>query len=252
LGVRIPIFLGGIVKITRRAINPDGTKVELRKSQRFPVAIPVEVIWTAGGGRTVTQEAVAKQVNSHGGFLEMPVFPDLGTRVTLTNFLSAQTVEARVLATPDTRSGVSVGMIVELMSPSETFWGVDLQVKKTALELHKLEESLRSQGIDLRLLKEFRDAVDYVRTAATVAHQLRELQLNGHDETVILGRMAGERVCRAANLCLSIITDLDDRRISAATPGIAELQDSLEQACARLRSVLYPRESTRTVSSRRS
>lgn len=238
------------VRVAKRAINPDGTKVELRKSHRFPVAIPIEASWRGPDGIAVTEEAIAKQVNANGGFLEMANFPDLGTRVTLTNFLSAETVEARVLATPDTRSGVSSGMIVELVIPSESFWGVDLQVKKTAVEMRKLETSLRSQGIDLRLLKEFRDAVDYVRTAATVAHQLRELQLHGREETEALALMSEERVRRAASLCLAIVTDLDEERVNSETKGLDELYFSLEQACDRLRILLNRHEPARRVNSR--
>ena len=105
-------------------------------------------------------QAIAKQVNANGGFLEMTIYPPVGSRITLTNFLSAETAEARVLATPSSREGVSHGIIVELIKPSDSFWGVNLQVKKTSVELQKLEKSLQAEGIDFRLLNEFRDTVD--------------------------------------------------------------------------------------------
>ena len=57
----------------------------------------------------------------------MDNYPDIGTRVSLTNFLSAATSEARVLANPSSREGVAYGIVVELIVPSEVFWGVNLQ-----------------------------------------------------------------------------------------------------------------------------
>ncbi len=235
------------MRIKRRATNPDGTKVENRKATRFPVAVPIEASWPGPNGISIKQDAVARQVNVRGGFLEMGSFPEMGTRITLTNFLSAQTVEARVLATPDSRAGVSRGIIIELIAPSETFWGVDLQVKQTAVELQKLEESLRSQGIDLRLLKEFRDAVEYIRTAATVAQQLRELQLQGQADTEILTLIAAERARRATNLCLEVASDMDASAAGPDAKGMHESYRALQQACDRLRNLLKRQDSARHV-----
>jgi hypothetical protein len=243
---------GPKVRVTRRATNPDGTKVELRKTSRFPVAVPIEASWLGANGKAVKHDAVARQVNMRGGFLEMSNYPELGTRITLTNFLSAETVEARVLATPNTRAGVSNGIIIELVAPSETFWGVDLQVKKTAVELRKLETSLRNQGIDLRLLKEFRDAVDYIRTAATVAQQLRERQLQGHSEDEVLTLIAAERARRATNLCLEVASDMDAARSSKLPKDVGESYTSLLKACDRLKQLLKRQESERQDSERHS
>jgi hypothetical protein len=231
------------VRVARRATNPDGSKVEKRKSTRFPVAVPIEASWRGSDGKAVKQEAIARQVNVSGGFLEMGIYPEMGGRITLTNFLSAETVEARVLATPETRAGVSRGIVIELIVPSESFWGVDLQVKKTAVELQKLEETLRSQGIDLRLLKEFRDAVEYIRNAATVARQLRESQLNGQEDAETLSQIAADRARRAASLCQEVVSDME-----ATPPDLKGMHDSyhaLQQACDRLRSHLKRHESER-------
>src|SRR6202140_3500705 len=158
--------------MARRGTSPDGSKVERRKTQRFTVTIPIEASWLSSDGVVVKEQAVAKQVNANGGLLEMENYPELGSRITLTNFLSAETAEARVLATPSSREGVSQGIIVELVVPSDSFWGVNLQVKKAGVELQKLEKSLQSEGIDLRLLREYRDAVDCVRAAAQAVQQL--------------------------------------------------------------------------------
>src|SRR5215467_2199966 len=141
----------------KRTMGADGTDVERRKSRRFPVVVPVEVSWRGPTGIALKEDGVARQVNEKGGFLKMSNYPPVGTRVTLANFLSAQTAEARVLAAPDSRPGVASGIVVELIVPSEAFWGVDLQVNKTMAELQNLEKSLSHEDIDLRLVHEYRD-----------------------------------------------------------------------------------------------
>ena len=85
--------------------------------------------------------------------------------------------------------GVAHGIVVELTTPSETFWGVSLQVKKAGVELAKLEKPLlQSEGIDLRMLREYRDAVDCVRMAAQAVRELRERQLDGPRDAATLAR----------------------------------------------------------------
>ena len=233
-----------------RGTTPDGSKVERRKTIRFLVAVPVEASWRNSEGVPVLVQAVAKQVNANGGFLEMTIYPNVGSRITLTNFLSAESAEARVLATPNSREGVSHGIIVELITPSESFWGVNLQVKKTSVELQKLEKSLQAEGIDFRLLNEFRDTVDTLRTTALAVQQLREFQLKGHDDSEIISMLVADRVRRATNLSHELVADFDAGKISHSIKGVDELYDSLEQVCDRLRHLLKSRHPDRYVTTR--
>jgi hypothetical protein len=233
-----------------RGTTPDGSKAERRKTSRFLVAVPVEASWRTPEGVPVLVQAIAKQVNANGGFLEMTLYPTVGSRIALTNFLSAESAEARVLATPNSREGVSHGIIVELITPSDSFWGVNLQVKKTSVELQKLEKSLQAEGIDFRLLNEFRDTVDTLRTTALAVQQLRELQLKGRDDGEIVSMLVADRVRRATNLCHELVADIDAGKMSRETKEVNELFDSLEQACDRLRHLLKSRHPDRYVTSR--
>jgi hypothetical protein len=235
---------------TARGTTPDGSKAERRKTFRFLVAVPIEASWRNAEGVPVLVQAVAKQVNGNGGFLEMTIYPSVGSRITLTNFLSAESAEARVLATPSSREGVSHGIVVELITPSESFWGVNLQVKKTSVELQKLEKSLQAEGIDFRMLNEFRDTVDTLRTTALAVQQLREFQLRGRDDAEIIAMLVADRVRRATNLCHELVADLDAGKISNAIKGVDELFDSLEQACDRLRHLLKSRHPDRYLTTR--
>jgi hypothetical protein len=224
--------------MTRRATNSDGSKVERRRAQRFHVTVPLEVSWRGPDNEVIKEEAVARQVNANGGLLEMMRQPEMGTRVTIANFISAETAEARVLATPSTREGVAHGIAVELITPNESFWGVDLQVKRASIELQKLENSLRAGGIDLRLLKEYRDAAEYVRTAAGAVKQLRDCQLQGHSDTEVVAFLCAERIRRTAALCHEVLADIEAGRVHAETKGIEDYYHVIEQTMVRLGSLL--------------
>ena len=236
--------------MTGRGTSPDGSKAERRKSSRFLVAVPIEASWRNSEGVPVLVHAIAKQVNANGGFLEMTLYPGVGSRISLTNFLSAQSAEARVLATPSSREGVSHGIIVELITPSDSFWGVNLQVKKTSVELQKLEKSLQSEGIDFRMLNEFRDTVESLRTTALAVQQLRELQLKGRDDSEIIRMLVADRVRRTTHMCHEIVADIDGGKLSRETKEVEELYDSLEQACDRVRHLLKSLQPDRYVTTR--
>ena len=216
-------------------MSADGSSVERRKSRRFPVVVPIEVGWSGADNVAVKQDAVARQVNANGGFLKMSVYPELGTRVMLTNFVSAQTADARVIAAPHAREGVANGVIVEFIVPNEKFWGVDLQVKKTIVELRNLEKALQCEDMDLRLVKEYRDAVDYMRTAAGTLEQLREHQFRNMDYSELLSTLATDRVRRTIALCLGVVADLDTGRLKNASKDVDELYQALGHVHEHLR-----------------
>jgi len=223
------------VTFKKRPMSADGSRVERRKSRRFPVVVPIEVIWRGTDGSAVKEDAVARQVNANGGFLKMSAYPELGSRVTLTNFLSAQTAEARVLASPDAREGVANGIIVELIVPNESFWGVDFQVEKTILELQNLEKALQHEDMDLGLVKEYRGSVDDIRAAAETLRRLRECQFRGTDESELLSALATGRVRRTINLCLEVVADLDTGRVKDESQDVDEFYRAFEYLHERLR-----------------
>jgi hypothetical protein len=216
----------------KRPMSADGTDLERRKSRRFPVVVPVEVSWRGPNGIALKEDAVARQVNDRGGFLKMSKYPALGTRVTVANFLSAQTAEARVLAAPDSRPGVASGIIVELIVPNETFWGVDLQVNRTIVELQSLEKALKGEEIDLRLVREYRDAMDHICSITETLRRLRTSKPQGSDDQELLSALAADRTRRAASVCQNVIADLEAggiRQDSASVEELAEIIQHLQQ-----------------------
>ena len=157
----------------------------------------------------------------------MEKYPPVGARVTLANFLSAQTAEARVLAAPDSRPGVASGIVVELIAPNETFWGVDLQVNKTIVELQNLEKTLKGEEIDLRLAREYRDAMDYISSMTETLRRFRAFKPHGSDDRELLSALAADRMRRATSVCQGVIADLEAGRIRKI-PRV--LRNSLKQS----------------------
>src|SRR5205814_7025367 len=131
------------------------------------------------------ETAQAREVNAQGGLLDMKVYPSVGSQMELTNLLTGETYRARVVAIRR-NEGQFLGVAVELLIPSEAFWGVNFQLKKTSAELLRLNRAMQSGNLDPRILREFRDAVDYVRKTAWAAEEWQERQLRPRDPQTIL------------------------------------------------------------------
>lgn len=218
----------------KRPMSADGTELERRKSRRFPVVVPIEVSWRGPDGLSLKEDAVARLVNDKGGYLKMSKYPVVGTRVTLANFLSAQTAEARVLAAPDSRPGVASGIIIELIVPNESFWGVDLQVNKTIVELQNLEKTLKKEEIDLRLVREYRDAVEHIGNITETLQRLRTAKPRASDDGELLSTLAEDRIRRATSVCLDVIADVDAGRVRQDSAVAKEFLQTIQQVTQRL------------------
>ncbi|HKV61394.1 MAG TPA: hypothetical protein VJO16_05740 [Candidatus Acidoferrum sp.] len=186
----------------------------------------------------------AIEVNAQGGLLEMKAYPSVGSHLDLTNLLSGEAFRARVVGTRRATDGRILGVAVELLIPSETFWGVNFRLKKTSAELVKLDHALQSgNNLDPRILREFRDAVDYVRKTAWAAEEWQERQLERRDPHTVLPLITAERIRRATQLSESISDDFAAHEVSSETPGMAELFRALQRLHQNLADVFRNRES---------
>ncbi len=205
-----------------RSADPPAIKPEQRRGSRFPVVVPVDVKWQEGSGKPVKEAAQAKEVNAQGGLLDMKTYPRVGTKLELTNLLSGEATEARVVAMRSSKHGIALGVAVELLVPNETFWGLNFQLRKTSAELVKIEQAIKSGGVEPRILTEFRDAVDYVRKTAWAVQEWQERQLQHHDPHTVLPLLTAERIRRATQLNKAITTDLAAHEITRETAGMDE------------------------------
>jgi hypothetical protein len=202
----------------------------------------VKVKWSEPTGAGVIEFAEAKQVNMHGGLLNMKGHPSIGSVIELTSLTSTKTASARVVTLCSSKKSESQGVAVELLTPSETFWGVTFRLKMGIDNLLKLEEALRLGGMDPRVLREFRDAVDYVRKTAWALQEMQERQAQQRDTATVRSLLTEERVRRATQLSKALASDLDSHEVTEGTTGAAHLFRAIEGLYQRLASLFNIRE----------
>lgn len=210
---------------TAEHVPPRG---EQRRGSRFPVVVFVEAQWQGPGGKIVKETAQAMEVSALGGLLDMKAYPAIGNDIELTNLLSHEKTKARVLGTRRPQDGSALRVAVELLVPSETFWGLNFQLRKASAELVKIGQGIKVGGMEPRILEEFRDSVDYVRKTAWAVQEWQERQLKKHDPQTVLPLLTAERIRRVTQLSKSITTDLAAHQVTRETPGVEELFRAME------------------------
>ena len=205
---------------------------ELRRSVRFSLSVPIEVIWASREGTTLSEQAEAIEVNVHGALLRMKGRPPARSEIELKNRLTAKVAKARVIGD---RPPKYDAVAVELLAPSESFWGITFRLKKTATELRALEDEIKSGGADPRVLQEFRDAVDYVRKTAWAVYEWQDRQYKHKDAGTVLSLLTTERVRRATQLIDATATDLNAHQLLPETPGMQEFAAAIQRMSQRLR-----------------
>jgi hypothetical protein len=125
--------------------------------------------------------------------------------------------------------GRLLGVAIELLVPSEAFWGANFQLKKTCADLVRLEYDMRSGPIDPRILTEFRDAVDHVRKTAWAVQEWQERQSHHHNPHTVLPLLTAERIRRATQLCDTITADSAAHEVARETVGLDEFFRAVER-----------------------
>jgi hypothetical protein len=222
------------VKTDKSAADLPDSKGKNRRSDRYPVVVPVKVKWLEPSGASVIEFAEAKEVNMQGGLLDMRGRPAIGSIVELTNISSTKTASARVISLRTSIKSEVLGVALELLTPSETFWGVTYRLKMATDGLLKLEKDIRSGGMDTRVLREFRDAVDYVRKTAWALQELQERQAQQRDTATVRSLLTEERVRRATQLGQALLSDVDSHEVTGATSGAEDLFRVIEGLYQRL------------------
>jgi len=219
------------------------SKGKNRRSDRYPVVVPIKAKWSELSGAVIIEFAEAKEVNMHGGLLDMKGRPAIGSIIELTSLTSTKIASARVVSLRTSMKTEVLGVAVELLTPSETFWGVTYRLKSATEDLLKLEKDIRSGGMDARVLREFRDAVDYVRKTAWALQELQERKAQQRDIATVRSLLTEERVRRATQLSKTLTADLDSHEVTDGTVGAADLFRAIEGLYERLEGLFDIRES---------
>lgn len=214
-----------------------------RRSRRFPFISPVEATWQEPNGRIFREVGQATEVNAQGGLLEMKTYPAVGSQIEMPNLLSHESLHARVVNVRRNAEGRLLGVGVELLVPSDTFLGVNFQLKKACADLVKLEYDMRSGSINQRVLSEFRDAVDNVRKTAWAVQEWQERQSRHQDPQSVLPLLTAERILWATQLCEAISDASATKEVTRHTVGVEEFLRAVERLHQNLLDLFKDRES---------
>lgn len=112
------------------------------------------------------------------------------------------------------------------------------QLTRAAAELRHLEQTIKSKdaGVEVRLLIEFRKAIDQIRLTAWAVHRWLELRSEDRDPYGPLALLMAERIRRAIQLNNDLARDLKSIGTLPDTASVTELRD----AVGRLRECLDP------------
>lgn len=109
------------------------------------------------------------------------------------------------------------------------------RLENATTELQHLEQLVQTGELDQRVLSEFRNAVDHIRTTAWAVQKWVGLSHeSGGDPFSVLPIMSAERVRRATQIANDLCLDLQSSDVGLDTKGILDLYNSVDDLRRRL------------------
>src|ERR1700686_2870161 len=112
------------------------------------------------------------------------------------------------------------------------------RLKKTNEDLKKLQDSVKTGMINVKVLMDFRNAAERARQASAAVEQWLETQGKGSDPYSLFAQVMSQRVEMATQLVTDVTHDLES--LDFDTPGLPELNKAVLTLSERL-SKLFPR-----------
>jgi len=108
------------VTTDKSATEPSFSKAKNRRSDRYPVVVPVRVTWLEVAAQA-SSSCGAKEVNMHGGLLDMKGRPAINSVIELTNLSRLNSLRASGIPACLPK-GRGVGIVaIELLLPANHF-----------------------------------------------------------------------------------------------------------------------------------
>ncbi|HXO06166.1 MAG TPA: hypothetical protein VN884_11115 [Candidatus Sulfotelmatobacter sp.] len=127
----------------------------------------------------------------------------------------------------------------EKESTSSSERSITTRLESATRELNELEELVKSGDLDSRVLSEFREAVDHVRSTTWAVQKWIGLSdESGGDPFTVLPIMSAERVKRAIQISTDLSLDLQTIEVGIDTPGIIDLFNAVDDLHRRLAKLL--------------
>jgi hypothetical protein len=113
------------------------------------------------------------------------------------------------------------------------------RLEKAIVELQALHEILLfGEGLDVRILTDFRDALNRVRNTAWSAQQYMLSKATNEDSGSVLSTLAGERLRAAYQLCQTVQADLQSQDVKFQTGQLMELHSATKALTEELAELL--------------
>jgi len=98
--------------------------IDMRRSQRVLLRLPIQVRWTPPGETAISEETTTLVVNAHGALIVLAMKVKAGARIFIRNSALAQDKECRVVRVSGrVENKHEVG--VEFLRPDAKFWGLE-------------------------------------------------------------------------------------------------------------------------------
>lgn len=110
----------------------------------------------------------------------------------------------------------------------------ETKLKKTEEDLKDLQLSLRTGMVNVKVLMEFRQAIEHARNASSAVQQWMEKEKSGGDPFHILPKVVTERLQIAIALLKDVTQDIDAGDIDFDTAGLPALHKTVTSLYERL------------------
>ncbi|MBI3662069.1 MAG: hypothetical protein HY234_03340 [Acidobacteria bacterium] len=108
------------------------------------------------------------------------------------------------------------------------------RLRQATAELQDLEQAIFSREMDVRVLAEFRLAVNHIRQTAWIVEEWLKQQAANRDPYTLYPALNAERIRRAAQMNDELATELDSTGYAAESDGLQRLYQATERLFLRL------------------
>jgi hypothetical protein len=100
--------------------------IEMRRSQRVALRVPIQVRWTPPGEPVIAEETTTLVVNAHGALIVLAMKAKAGARIFVKNraLVKEQDRECRIVRVSERIEGKHEAAI-EFLRPDARFWGLE-------------------------------------------------------------------------------------------------------------------------------
>jgi hypothetical protein len=114
------------------------------------------------------------------------------------------------------------------------------RLQKTNEDLKNLQSSVKTGMINVKVLVEFRTAIERARQASAAVEQWLDAQGKGGDPYLLMEQVIRQRIEMTTQLVKDVTVDLESLDVDFDTPGLPSLNEAVRKLAERLEK-LFPR-----------